>query len=327
MIVKQALKKDLEGGANPVEGRERYSIDLHARFVSWKQQTGQTVAQIARKLRRPQASISDYLDCEYSGNIPALEKDIAALFQREIHAFFNPGPVRFCQTAASKLVWECLQFAHEEREMGLAVGPSGSGKTETAKAYRDTYPEETILVTANIVTRRPGSILTLIARRGGQSLHGGTISNLLERTSEKLQRSGSLVVIDDAHFLSWEAFEMVRNIHDMANVGIVFLGQEKLYDQMKGATNRAYLYDQIYSRVGIKRDRLPIERKDVKLIGESIFPGLEKPCVDFLFRKAQGKGRLRAVTKILKLAVKRHQEFGDPIDIDLLTKASRFLMI
>jgi DNA transposition AAA+ family ATPase len=328
MAVQHALKKDSETHLNAksqIELPAEYNHSLHACFLRWKRYTRYSVKRIARRLKRSESAVTGYMNGHFTGDIAEFEKQIATVLLFEEDLRLAGGTEPFCDTRAAKAVWEVCQFAFEEGCMGLAVGPSGSGKSETAKAYQERYWEHVILITASIVTRRVGTIIRLIS---GDYMSGATsVSLILEMLADKFKHSKKLIIIDDAHFLTWECFEAVRNLHDLSGVGVALLGQEKLYDQMRGKTNHGYLYDQLFSRIAIKRDRLPIERQDVRMIADGIFPGLDKECVDFLFSKAQGKGRFRAATNILRLALKRHKQFGDPIDIDLLTEASRFLMI
>ena len=211
--------------------------------------------------------------------------------------------------------------------MGLVFAPSGTGKSETAMEYK-TQNTDSVLVLMDIATRRVGVVLRLVTKKMGKTPFGSnSISELLNAAVDNFKNSHRLLIIDDAHFLTWEAFEAIRKIHDAAGIGVVFLGQERLYDQMRGATNQAFLFDQIYSRIGIKRGNFPVIRQDVKDIAESILPGLDKTNIDFLFEKAQGQGRFRMVSNILELALKIHEEHGRDINGGLLQEASTFLMI
>jgi DNA transposition AAA+ family ATPase len=142
----------------------------------------------------------------------------------------------------------------------------------------------------------------------------------------KLKGSNRLIIIDDAHFLTWEAYESVRKIYDYADVGVIYSGQERLYEQMKGQAQRAYLYDQIYSRIAIKRDKFKILKKDSSAIINAVCPGLSHDCLDFLYNKAQGKGRYRYMINILDVAMMMHEQYEKDIDIKCLTEAERFLI-
>jgi hypothetical protein len=86
------------------------------------------------------------------------------------------------------------------------------------------------------------------------------------------------------------------------------------------------LYDQLLSRISLRRDQFPILRSDTKLVAESIVPGLDKECLDFLFNRAQGQGRFRTVRNILNLSLKFSEMSKSPISLDTLRQADALLV-
>lgn len=318
MATQPALKDDLT--------QQEYNETLHSRFVLWKDQSGRSLSRIAMMLARSAAGVSQYINKKYEGNIAEIEKDIENLLRREEDLGFSAGPKVFCKTSPSILIWEALQYCDKKSKMGVVLAQSGTGKTETAKEYKR-QNRASIFATADITTRTPSAILRLLAAHTGGEPKNATISRMLHAIIDKLRRSHRMIIIDDAHFLTWEAFEAVRKIHDCAQVGVVYLGQERMYDQMRGGDAKARLYDQIFSRIAIKRDRFKLQKKDVRMIADSLCPGLDKNCINHLWKKATGKGRLRLMTNLLDVAMEIHNEYGTKMSIDLLTEAERFLMV
>lgn len=329
MKTQTALKEALKDDLLPVKEVDSAEYDdaLHERFLLWRDHSGNSNRRIAGMLARSEAAISLYINKKYIGDLPKLERDITTLLRREEDYEFVTRPRVFCNTLPAKLVWEVLQFCDKGCEMGLVVGPAGIGKTQTCNEYKRVNTK-TVLVTADIATRSVGSILRMIAKRVGGTPHGvGSNSALLHAIIAKMRHSRRLIIIDEAHFLTWEAFEVVRKVHDCAETGIVYVGMERTYDQMRGLDNKAMLYDQIYSRISIKRNDIRIEREDVKTISDSIHPGLGKECIDYLFKKAQGKGKFRTVQKLLQVAETMRVELKRPIDVEVLKIADQFLMV
>ena len=305
---------------------DTYDDGLHERFILWKDQAGHTYSHIARMINRSTAAVSNYVNKVFAGDLAVFEKDIANLLRREEELEFTAMPRTFCKTLASRLIWEVFQFCDENCDMGVAVGPAGSGKTITCNEYKRAN-RNTVFVTADIATRSVGSVLRMIAKRVGGTPHGmGSNSALLHAIIEKLKQSNRLIIIDEAHFLTWEAFEVIRKIHDCAGVGVVYVGMERLYDQMKGTSGRNFLFEQIYSRISIKRDDLPVEREDVKALADSLRPGLDKQCIDFLHTKAQGRGKFRTVVKLLQVAGSMERDYGQAMGLELLRSAETFLL-
>jgi hypothetical protein len=336
MPVQEAEKQDLtDVKSQPMEAKqetskrpsaEAYDDGLHERFMLWKDQAGHTYSHIARMINRSTAAVSNYVNKVFAGDLAVFEKDIANLLRREEELEFTSVPRVFCKTLASRLIWEVFQFCDENCDMGVAVGPAGSGKTITCNEYKRVN-RNTVFVTADIATRSVGSVLRMIAKRVGGTPYGaGSNSALLHAIIDKLKQSNRLIIIDEAHFLTWEAFEVIRKIHDCAGVGVVYVGMERLYDQMKGTSGRNFLFEQIYSRISIKRDDLPVEREDVKALADSLRPGLDKECIDFLHKKAQGTGKFRTVTKLLQVAGSMERDYGQAMGLELLRSAETFLL-
>jgi len=331
MPIQEAEKRDLtDVKSAPVEVKQKtstaYDDGLHERFILWKDQAGHSYGHIARMINRSTAAVSNYVNKVFAGDLAAFEQDIANLLRREEELEFTAMPRVFCKTLASQLIWEVMQFCDENCDMGVAVGPAGSGKTITCNEYKRVN-RNTVFVTADIATRSVGSVLRMLAKRVGGTPHGaGSNSALLHAVIERLKHSNRLIIIDEAHFLTWEAFEVIRKIHDCAGVGVVYVGMERLYDQMKGTSGKSFLFDQIYSRISIKRDELPVQREDVKALAHSIRPGLDKECVDFLHKKAEGKGKFRTVTKLLQVAGSMERDYGRQMDLELLHAAEGFLL-
>lgn len=328
MANEPALKDDLTHVKSADSSKligDSYDDSLHARFVLWKDQSGRSVNRIAGMLGRSAAAVSQYINQVYPADVTEFEKDIASLLRREEDLEFVTRPAAFCRTRPSILMWEVLQYCDEHQKMGVALAPSGTGKSETVNEYKR-QNRQTILVTANITTCTKGPVIRMIADKTGGRPRKNTIADTLNAIIERLKESRRLIIVDDAHFLNWESFEAIRKIHDCARVGVVYAGQERLYDQMKGKTNTAYLFDQIYSRIAIKRDRFRIEKKDVAMIIESGCPGIGKECVDYLYNKAKGKGRFRVAVDCLELAIEIAKNQGRALDLEILGQADHFLM-
>jgi DNA transposition AAA+ family ATPase len=316
MSVQRAVKEDL----NIV-----YDEDLHRRFVLWKEQSGTSLNGIAQKIDRSTAAISQYINMKYMGDIAELEKDIANLLRREEDLQFVTGAREFCNTTPAKLIWEVLQYCDAKKKMGVALAPSGTGKTETCKEYKR-QNRATIFVTADITTRAPAAILRRIVQQTGGTGRRYSTSEFLHAMIDRLKGSQRLLIIDDAHFLKWESFELVRKVYDCAGIGVVYVGQERLYEQMKGTDRNSYLFDQIYSRIAIRRDNFLIYKNDVKAVVSIMCKGLDKECIDYLYQKAKGKGRFRLVENIIDVAMEMNKQYQKPINMQLLQEADRFLI-
>jgi len=219
-----------------------------------------------------------------------------------------------------------LQYCDANQRMGVVIAPSGSGKSTTALEYQKAN-RATMIITANTTTRTLGATMRLLTERVGGRPKTNTIDDMLNKVIDRLKGSRRLLIIDDAHFIPWPGLEVIRKLYDCAGVGVVYLGQEDLYNQMTGKTDKARLFDQIYSRIAIKRDRIRTEREDVKRIVESLYPGrLGKNELDFLAAKGKEKGRLRNVTHLVEMFISVRRNNPGMTDMEALAAAESFLM-
>lgn len=317
-----AIRPFKSEGISEPDRAKRYDEDLHERFICWKEQNGISLRKLAPMLRWSYTSLGQYINYKYEGDLQVLEKDIRILLRRKE----DPDLTRadeFLKISTSLIILEVLQFCHEKGQMGAIIGPSGVSKTRTAKQYQK-KKKEVVLITADPTKKNLSSILKAIANRVGSAI-GTSSYEILNSIIEKLRNTDRLLIIDEAHFLQWEAFETVRTIYDQTGIGICYLGMPKLFVQMKG--RKGYLWDQILSRISINRSISRIEKEDVKLIADSIHPGLPKNCVSYLHEIAGKPGKLRVVVELLKQAVDVHKTEKIPITLNLLKEINELMTI
>lgn len=249
------------------------------------------------------------------------------LEKKEDRRFSLENPM-FCETSIALKMGAVCSCCKQDMDMGIIVGASGLGKTENLREMKR-LDRSMILVTGDPTARSVGSILLLISKLlPGVSRGNRTSGAFLMNIIDCLKGSGRLLVIDEAHFLSWEAFEVTRKIYDATGIGLVFVGQQYLYDQMRGGSRKSLLWDQIFSRVGLRahfKGDIPME--DVSMLANKIYPaGLDNKCMEYLHGKANGPGKFRALVKLLQRAQRLAESEGAKVSLPLLQQVNRILM-
>jgi DNA transposition AAA+ family ATPase len=262
----------------------------------------------------------------------ALKKDMhsqqAPRIQQEYHPNTWPAnhpswDLSFVETSIYKKNSGVYSHCYETPDMGLIIESSGLGKTKTAREYKEQHFNTTSLISCSIMTRSIGAVLsrlTFEVHCGGGSSNYFVADQLIRNLSE----TPRLLIFDDAHFLKWEILEFIRNIHDHSGCGVVFLGQEVLYDKMLGS-KKSYIWDQLTSRVGIHLRIESPTRDDVELICRKIFPDLDAKSLEYLASRATGPGKFRAAVKLLEKAIQAHTRKGMPLDVKLLKDIDELL--
>jgi hypothetical protein len=275
-----------------------YDEALLARFKEIIERRGYSIKQIASMLGKSTALVSQYINEKYNGDVAAVEQDIWSFIEREEQKASPYKRPDFCLTNISKKILAVLRAAELHQDMGVVVGPAGIGKTATLLQFRK-KSRSSILVCADVTSRSVGAILDLISAQLPGCHRQGRNSTFLARIVEYLRDSRRLLVIDEAHFLSWESFEACRKLHDSAGIGVVFVGQPLIFDQMRGG-RRAFMWDQLYSRIGVRCVLKEIGKDDSILLAETFCPGLNDGCLKYLHTEAAGKGKFRKMVKLLQ---------------------------
>ena len=299
-----------------------YDEDLHKWFIFWTDCTGNSDSRAAAMLRRSKAAVSQYRNKKYEGDLGGFERDLLALRKREEDIKLPVEDTGFCKTKNAQKILDVFKVCEQENTMGLIVGPAGVGKTEATKE-RMRRNRNTKIFTADITSKSCGAVLYAIAKQLSSTLHGGRNAELLHKIIDQFSAdSRCLLIIDECHFLSWEAIEAVRKIYDSSAIGVCFIGMHKFYSQMRGS-KKSYLYDQILSRFGVQVNLKETYFEDVEMLIESIHPGLNKGCRDYLFKTAMKPGKYRLMTQLLKRTLKIHEATKHPLTEELFKKVDK----
>ncbi|EBH8950855.1 AAA family ATPase [Salmonella enterica] len=249
---------------------------------------GYSQGQVARAIGRSSATMNQYLQGKYNGDIADMEERIGH-FLRRVREKQNTLRIdeRFVSTPTARKGLEVLAYAHQECEICVLYGAAGLGKTMILKEYarRDS---NVIFIEAD-----PGfTARTLLEELCGRLRlsKNGNIHALIEVCVEKLKDSGRLLVIDEAELLPYRALEVIRRLHDKAGIGVVLAGMPRLIVNLKGKRGE---YAQLYSRVALALDLgNALARQDFDQIALDLMPEAEDQKVsDALYEQSKGNAR------------------------------------
>ncbi|MFN58773.1 ATPase [Salmonella enterica] len=256
---------------------------------------GYSQGQVARAIGRSSATMNQYLQGKYNGDIADMEERISN-FIRRVREKQNALRIdeRFVSTPTARKGLEVLAYAHQECEICVLYGAAGLGKTITLKEYarRD---DAVIFIEAD-----PGyTARTLLEELCGRLRlsKNGNIHTLIDLCVEKLKGTGRLLIIDEAELLPYRALEVIRRLHDKAGIGVVMAGMPRLITNLKGKRGE---FAQLYSRVALALDMgNSLDREDFDQIAVDLMPEAE----DQKIRNAlydQSKGNARRLFKLAR---------------------------
>lgn len=209
------------------------------------------------------STISMWLNNNYKGDNDKIADKIHNFIQREKERSGN-DELPFVDISIVKYISEIARLCHTKGKIGVCAGKAGLGKTVAVKKYTKEYMDSILIESDSGYTAK--SLLKEIHRRLGLS-GKGSVYDLMSEVITKLNQSGRLLIIDEAENLPYRALEITRRIHDKTGVGVLLVGRNILFENLKGFNNQ---YDQLYSRVKYHKSLDGLLIQDVIKILDSI---------------------------------------------------------
>ena len=223
--------------------------------------TGWTQIQLAQRAGISTSVLSQYLTGKYPGDKGKVKKRLCDVIEIENKRMttrtVNP---LFIKTSVSERFFSIASMCQVFNEIGVCYADAGAGKTESAREFI-ARNSTSILIEAD-----PGYTPTVLFKELHLSIGGfGTnnLHNTFNDCIERLKKSGRLLIIDEAEQLPYKSLELVRRLHDKAEIGILLTGMEKLLGNLTGFRGQ---YSQLYSRVGFKAKLLGLTEDDTENI-------------------------------------------------------------
>jgi DNA transposition AAA+ family ATPase len=218
-----------------------------------------------------------------------------------------PGDDGFVLTPTVGAIWALFDRCAKRRHAGLVLGWPGVGKTTALRHYLCRNPSALGMRVTYAGRNKQGVLSDLCgalkAEADGeartQSLYNAALRELTRREPREYdyQVAPSLLVLDEANHLSDAGLEVVRDLHDQAEIGIVLLGNVELRIRLERGANRwTSGYLPLLSRITSRMDLKEITRGD--LAAFAAHHGLDGPSVAYLAKQAR-QGGLRTVNALI----------------------------
>lgn len=268
---------------------------------------------VAREAGISPAALSQFLGETYQGNTATVATKLATWLSSQERRTQLPSELMrqhdFVATAAATKIELALTYTQLAPDFAVVIGEPGAGKTAALRAYQS-KGNNVWLATMSPDTSGKVPMLEELGLAMGMALKGGA-ANMRRQISAKVQRTGGLILVDEAQHLDAKAIETLRSIHDSAGVGLVLCGNPKLLQTIARL-------DQVHSRMGRKVAVGKPVKADVAAVAEQ-FGLKDKDGLRFLAELGRRPGGLRSVVKTLRLALMMSKT--TEIDRDALTNA------
>ncbi|EID4424898.1 AAA family ATPase [Vibrio vulnificus] len=276
-----------------------------------------TAAQIAKEISVAPATLSQVLNGKYTADpvaiIEKLEKWLRLRDRRAATPNVNPG---FVMTETAKLITTDLTYAQVMESIVVIFGASGVGKSETLREYQRNN-NNVWMITASPSRSTLTECLYELAMELGLDDAPRRKGPLSRVVRNRLRKSEGLVIIDEADHLDYPTLEELRILQEETGVGLVFVGNNKVYTQLTGG-RRNEDFARLFSRIAKKRGLHKTRLADVRAIAGAwgVHGEAER---SLMIQISERPGGLRLLTKTLKLAAMYAQ--NNPITENVLRKS------
>lgn len=288
--------------------------------------TGISQAQVARQLGVSPSALSSYLKGDYKGNSEAIDEAVKNWFvgldyKKQV---FVEAPI-FIETATAKQIWTTLNFAKILGTFSIVYGASGVGKTKAAQEFkRNNF--NVWLITASPARSTLSEVLYEMALELNINDAPRRKAKLSRLIAKKLNGTNGLMIIDEADHLPYDALEEIRIIQEETGVGIVLIGNDRVYNRLRGGANQQHEFARLWSRVAKKVSIQKSKKADVKAVATAWNLDIsDTDLMTTLYAIGASSGGLRALTQYLRLAGMTAKVNNQLINLDLILQAKKDL--
>ncbi|MGC8771778.1 MAG: AAA family ATPase [Brevinematia bacterium] len=251
-------------------------------------------SRLAKMADVSSAALSSVLSGKYTGNVADIVKRVYAVIEREKEKESSEiKKPHFVETSIFTQMTTAMNIAQIDNQIIVFTGDAGVGKTESIKAYVEENPSA-ILIEAD-PCYNVNSVLEEVADALGFEARGRK-DRVEKEIIRRLKGSDRMIIVDEAEYLPTKALDILRRLHDKANIPVVLVGMPRLAKNITGVGDK---YRQISSRMYHVKLK-GISEEDVRLIASTVIENIEDSIVKNLFILCKANARL--LVKILVLA-------------------------
>lgn len=262
-------------------------------------------------------SMGDDGRTKYTGNAGKVARAVNGYMERHAQQREAYRPDGFVETAVAKKMLTVIQQAIKLKSMALIASDTGRGKSMVFKAAQEIFTGS-VLIRVRRKRRTDHGLLRALHDEMKLRVKGDGYTRE-QKIIDTLKGTDRPLLIDEAHQLTPQALEFIRDLNDECEIPIVLGGTR---DLMENTQDQDRFFGQFASRIALRYDVNESARG-----GKGGFDGpIQKPIhtvneivelfhtdklkltsdgLDFLFKLAnlEGEGGLRLVKQVLTIAV------------------------
>jgi len=260
-----------------------------AQIVEWLDRAQQSRSWLAKKASMPSGTVSQVLNGKYPSSPSKQLNQLLSVLDTETERL-KDGTPDYVYGSVHKLLTVVCDRTRKQQNFGMVTGYVGIGKSRFCVGYQKVHPMTLRIEVSPSMT--PGVFMDAVLEKLNLAMPHG-LSAKFKEIVRILKGTNYLILVDEAEKLSGSAVEYLRRIRDIAQVGVVLVGTEKLAALIKPKHGP---FQQVYSRVGMwpktieaitRDDADDIVRKALAEAGE-----LPDELLDALWAYCEGSARM-----------------------------------
>lgn len=284
-----------------------------AAIVKWLEDHGKSKAWLSKKASIPNGTLSQILSGKYVSSPTRQLNTMQAVLQTETERL-DDGTPGYVKGSVHKLLSVVCDRTRKHQNFGVITGYVGVGKSRFLKEYSTSSPMTLLVEVSPNMT--PGVLMTELLMQLNNAIPPG-LDRKFRELVRVLKDTNYLIIADEAENMSASALQHLRRIRDMAQIGVVLAGTEKLTGLIKPEHGQ---FDQVRSRVGMWPETIKaISRDDADdMARAALAPDLSDEVLATLWDYSQGSARV--LNENLVPAIKDYGMGDVPLSSGLIEK-------
>ena len=289
-----------------------------------------TKADLARACGIKDSTFSQLLSGKYRAAPTKFLAAVLDYLERETHRDISAVIIPLVETSVYRTVSLVCERAHQNRDFGIISGEKGVGKTFTLKRYVQLTPSAVLIEGTPNMTARV--FLSELIQLLGISVpvrniaSTGTKDEKMQAVVNYFKSRDALLILDEADKVNDDTLEHARRISDLASVGCVLSGTERLRSMVEASDGR---HGQISSRVGCWFPVMKsITEDDAIAIVKAAFKqnniAVRKSVCNAFWQMCDG--RARVLVKLIRNVIEFGLRKGHTLNDELVFETGRQVM-
>lgn len=277
------------------------NIDTVREHILVLKNSGVVMADIARESGISASRLSQFLGGTYRGN-SQLVADSLSVWLENRHTERNSLPVmpEFVITPAVRDIWGAFQYAQLNRSIAVVYGNPGLSKTTAKEMFVSSRPNVWTFTVSRASVRVAGCLYAIAQAIGVEEPSMYRPDILYRQIRSELKGKKGLLIVDEADRLGYETLEELRILQEESGVGLVLIGNHRVYNRLTGNQSRDVDFARLFSRIAKRVVIETTSQADINAIADACELSADaRPVIGWLAKQA---GALRMVFNTLKLA-------------------------